>query len=86
MTKDNNHNNIHPNPSVFWKHRRRLAYVSFICSVIQTFLLGVLAYLKPESIEVMGAVIAWSYSFYGIVVTGYLTNTAIGEYVKRKTL
>lgn len=73
----------HPNPSRWWKHRRRLAYMAFGWLVSQTFLFGSIAVYSPAAVASLGAVIGWSYGTTTIVLIGYYSNTAIEE-VRRK--
>lgn len=74
----------HPNPNIWWKHRRRLAYMAFLWLVLQTFLFGAIAVFSPAAMAALGAVVGWSYGTTTIVLVGYFGNTAIEEVMKRK--
>lgn len=74
----------HPDPNIYWKHRRRLCYIAFIWSIIMTIMLGGLAFINPEAVSAMGAVIGWAYGLCTAIVMGYYGNSAIEEYAKKK--
>lgn len=60
--------------------------MAFFASIIQTVLLAILAYLRPDAVQSLGAVVGWSYGLYMAVIMGYYGNTAVEEYAKnRKT-
>lgn len=77
--------NQHPNPNKWWLHRRLAMYISLASSIIQTILFSILAYHKPESMLALGAVVGFSYGFFTMVCLAYFSNTALQEYMERKS-
>lgn len=76
----------HPNPSVWWKHRRRLCYGSFVWVILQTFLWAAVEVMVPGTIAGMSVVIGWSYGVPATAIIGYYGNTAVEEFVKHKRI
>lgn len=50
-----------------------------------TIMLGGLAFINPEAVSAMGAVIGWAYGLCTAIIMGYYGNTAVEEYAKGKT-
>lgn len=74
-----------PNPNLWWKHRRRMAYTSLIWIIAQTFLWATLSFFSPVAMGALGAVVAWSYGAPMAVLLGYFGNTLAEEIIKRKS-
>lgn len=85
MTASSSEKSRHPNPSKWWDNRRRGMYIGIFWAIFQTPCWAALGYYKPETMEVMGAVIGWSYSISGVLILGYYCNTAIEEAVKNRS-
>ncbi|MFL1404202.1 hypothetical protein ACJO2E_02510 [Marinobacter sp. M1N3S26] len=66
----------HPNPSRWWKHRRRGYYAGMWWAAIQTPLWVLLELLRPETVPVMGVVIGWSYGISATLIVSYFGNNA----------
>ncbi len=73
-----------PNLNLWWKHRRKMAYISLAWIILQTPLWGVLAFFSPTAVASLGAVIGWSYGGPMAVLLGYFGNTLAEEVVKHK--
>ncbi len=66
----------HPDPSRYWKHRRRLAYTA-MCALLVTLAVALFGTVRaPELVEGL----AW---VFGIIVIGYYGNNAIEAFSKR---
>lgn len=50
----------HPDPETHWKHRRRLAYMSFAC--LAALLLGMLTNSIPKELLPLAQTLAWVFS------------------------
>jgi len=74
----------HPNPNIWWKNRRRMAYIAIVWVILQTFLWAILAAFIPAAIGSLGVVIGWSYGVPATIIVGYYSNTAVEEAVKHK--
>ena len=74
----------HPNPSLWWKHRRRGYYIAIAWTIVQTILWALLEMWKPGSTSSLTAVVGWSYGTSTIIITGYYSNTAIETYLQNK--
>lgn len=68
--------NQHPDPSRYWRHRRRLAYTA-MGSLLTTLAVALFGNVRaPELVEGL----AW---VFGIIVIGYYGNNAIEAFSKR---
>src|SRR5690554_4109277 len=87
QTVNNQHNSTsgHPNPSVWWKHRRRMAYVSVIWSILQTIMWIGIELIAPGTVSSLSAVIGWSYGSVSTIILGYFGNTAVDTYRNRRS-
>lgn len=66
----------HPDPSRYWKHRRRLAYTA-MAALLVTLAVALFGTVRaPELVEGL----AW---VFGIIVIGYYGNNAIEAFSKR---
>lgn len=77
-------NQDHPNPSIWWKHRRRMAYISLAWIIIQTPIWALVAIFSPGAVLALSPVIGWSYGAPMAVLLGYFGNTLAEELVRRK--
>lgn len=77
--------NKHPNPEVWWKHRRAGYYTGIRWGIIQTFLWGVLAVYDKDLLTVMSVVIAGSYGLSMTLVVAYYGNTAVEEWMRSRS-
>lgn len=66
----------HPDPSRYWKHRRRLAYTA-MCALLVTLAVALFGTVRAP--ELVGG-LAW---VFGIIVIGYYGNNAIEAFSKR---
>lgn len=80
----NDINNNPPDLNLHWKYRRILAFSSLFFSFFQTLLFTVIAYLSPESLSSLAAVIGWSYGLLTTVIAGYLGTASVEDYMKQK--
>lgn len=77
--------NIHPNPSVWYKHRRRLAYIAVVWAILKFIGLVWLSMASPEAVQAMSTAIGWSYGLCSTIIISYFTNTGISEYKQSGT-
>lgn len=68
----------HPNPLDHWRHRRRLAYASFLMLVLIT--LGVFLDRIPATLQPVMEALIWVYAF---LIIGYYGNNALDAWAKR---
>ena len=66
----------HPNPTDYWRHRRRLAYASLTLATAETCALIVIARENTAALDALGAVIAWSYGVWGSTIAAYVGTAA----------
>lgn len=68
----------HPDPSRYWRHRRRLAYAAMVCLavIMAATLLGVVREPMVPLLEGL----AW---VFAVIVIGYYGNNAIEAFSKR---
>lgn len=70
----------HPNSSIWWRHRRKMAYMSLAWTLVQTFLWAALEFINPGFIQSSATVVGWSYGTASTVILGYFGNTAVDTY------
>lgn len=66
----------HPDPSRYWKHRRRLAYTAMAALLV---MLGVSLFGTVRAPELVQG-LAW---VFGMIVIGYYGNNAIEAFSQR---
>tara|TARA_B100000929_G_C15179494_1_gene308214 strand:- start:127 stop:372 length:246 start_codon:yes stop_codon:yes gene_type:complete len=73
-----------PDLNAHWIHRRRLAYLSLFFSFFQTLMFTLIAYLSPDSLSSLAAVIGWSYGLLTTVLAAYLGTASVEDYIKQR--
>lgn len=71
----------HPKPSVWWRWRRWISLASILAVALETFWL--VQYVPAERLSAMGAVIAWSYSTWGMLALQYPLGSTVEDVVSR---
>lgn len=74
----------HPNPEIWWRHRRRGYYFGIIWTIVSTFIWIGLELFRPNVLDSLGVVIGWSYGFSTTLIIAYYGNTAVEEFSKNK--
>lgn len=68
----------HPDPSRYWRHRRRLAYTAMACLIL--IMAAALLGAVRESMVPLLEGLAW---VFAVIVIGYYGNNAIEAFSKR---
>lgn len=74
----------HPDPKVYWKHRRKGYYIGLVWAILQTFLWIGIELNTPDTIQNMGVVIGWSYGLSVSLIVAYYSNTAVEEFLRNR--
>ncbi|MBG24047.1 MAG: hypothetical protein CMF22_11395 [Idiomarinaceae bacterium] len=74
----------HPNATIWWTHRRRMAYAAGVWIILQTILFCALGIFWPSLIDTIGVVIGWSYGASVGVIMAYFGNTIATDVVSTK--
>ena len=74
--------NTHPDPGTWWKHRRRLAYSSFVALVG----LAVVAWLMPvEQLNAATALLTSLAWVFGLIIGAYVGAAAMEDVARVRT-
>lgn len=71
----------HPNIEHLWRWRRRFAIAAFLCGFLET--LALLTVVPAVKLEALGAVVAWSYGFWTVVILAYVLNAAAETFIEK---
>lgn len=74
----------HPDPNIWWRYRRRLAFTSLFFGFFITIMFTIVALYNSSAIASLGAVVGWAYGMVTFVIGGYLTNTTVEDYMRYK--
>ena len=74
-----------PNPKNWWFHRRLQSYIGVLWAIVQTGLWTYIALTDSAAMNSLGAVVGWSYGISVTLIISYYGNTAISEYIQKKS-
>lgn len=73
-----------PSFNVWWKHRRRMAYLSVAWMIFQTIMFCGLELVAPGTVTNLGPIIGWSYGAPSTIILGYFVNTTVEDFAVNK--